>query len=293
MKRSFALLAFVLTAALLSACAAVNVPPASPAVTNTSAESTPTSVATLTPVLTPEPTGEEETGDGYGDAEALNAALAECYSYEIEQADKCRIQVGDNKFYFDTTKPMLLDFATMDVEFPLYCDNKDNGTEFLGTIGYSFKVCGPYIYVESDVLWEDYPGREMTRIVNINDLSVTPFGRDVCICVPDAQGDKVYYNYEIDDCIYVADPSLKDAKKLHIEVPDKDTIEQEAGLSIEDVYVSINITDVSDGWIYFSYNVFDYEGPEYYYGHYRIKTDGSAIEKTDDGQFGDDIEFDD
>lgn len=281
MKKLFALLAFILTVCpVLSACGEVKFPTASPDALNTSAATTPS--PTVTPVVTPEPSDEgDEVEDE--DLEKIHADLQKYYSWEIEEAKKYRVKVGDTEYYFETS--IFLETYPCN-EFPLYKLKDGSWPEYLGTTGFAFQVFNGYIYIQSDMLQEDWPDGTMTRVVNLKDLSVTPLGRNKSIFIP-KQGSNVYYTSVGAGYIYIADASLKHPKELDIAVPNKDIIEHKIGLSVDDVCTIIDITDVKDGWIYFSYWLGYPEGPSYYEGNYRVKTNGSKTEKIGEGQFGD------
>jgi hypothetical protein len=180
--------------------------------------------------------------------------MKDLYSYVIEEADKCCVNVDGTEYFLDTDKLVEMDIVP---EFPLYRIRSGDSPEYLGTTGFAFQVFGDYIYIQSDPLQEDYPDGTLTRVVNLSDLSVTPFDRNVSIFTP-RQWSSVYYTYAIDDNIYIAEPSLKKAKKLHIELPDKDAIKEKTSEYKYDVCKDIMITDVKDGWIYFNYNLFIY-----------------------------------
>ena len=79
---------------------------------------------------------------------------------------------------------------------------------------------------------------------------------------------------------------MERVKEIKIEIPEQDEIEAENG-DIGDLCTDITITNVEDGWIYFYYDVFVYEEGGIYTGGYRIRTDGSGLEKTDEGEFYD------
>lgn len=202
---------------------------------------------------------------------------------EIAAAEACRVQTKDAEYYLDTSKYMLYDY---NMEFPLYSrQNDSNECDYLGTTGYSFQLCGSYIYIKSDIYWEDYPVGEITRIVNLKTRSITPFGYNVDIFIPD-DGDSVYYTIDAEGSIYKADPSLAHPKKYTIEIPETSCVKKEyseSGCLCEDIAT----TGVDDGWIYFYYDAFEYEGPGIYEGNYRIRTNGSGLEKTDEGHFYD------
>ncbi len=82
-------------------------------------------------------------------------------------------------------------------------------------------------------------------------------------------------------------------KELHIKIPDEKIVFEKVGElygnDVRDLAVIVNITKVENGSVYFTYSMFECEGPLYYKGNYRIKTDGSEIEKIGEGKFGDEV----
>lgn len=287
MKRLFVVLVFVLVfCSLFSACEKIKVMPA-PSV---SSSGTPALTPKPTPAATLAPTSEDEEFD-YEDIDKIHEYLLEYYADQIEEAEKYRITVGDTEYYFDTSTFLDMYYP---VEFPLYRLKDGDFPEYLGTTGFAFQVFGDYIYVQSDPLQEDWPDSTLTRVINLKDLSVTPAGRDMYIFTP-KEGNKVYYTYVGWDYIYIADASLKNVKELHIEIPDQKTVEKKVeelcGYDASDLISDVSITDVKDGWIYFTYWLWEYEGSTYYEGNYRIKTDGSKIQPVGEGKFGDEIEY--
>lgn len=268
MKKFIPVLFLVVACCFLTACEIDKAPAVSPVI----------SYNTAAPSLTPSSSPIHKEEYDYEDIENLRSVIKSYYSYAIEEADKYRTKVGDTEYYLDTDKLVEMD---VDPEFPLYRVKEAAWPEYLGTTGFAFQVFGDYIYVQSDSLQEDIPNGTLTRVVNLNDLSVTPFDRNVNLFVPE-QGSNIFYTYSFDDNIYIAEPSLNKAKKLHIEVPEQDIIVEKAGEYIDDICEYISVTEVKDGWIYFDYNAFIYEGESLHEGNYRIKTDGSRIEKTDE-----------
>lgn len=279
MKRLFVILTFVLASCLLlSACGEVQTSAATPTAATTETHAP-------TAAVTAEPTGEDSDELDYDDLDKIHADLKEYYSGYIEEADKCRVKVGDTEYYLDTSKVLEMDVCP---EFPLYMLKDGDLPEYLGTTGFAFQVFGGYIYVQSDPLQEDWPDGVYTRVVDLNDFSVTAIGRNIHITVP-KQGSKVYYTKDADCSIFITDASLKEPEKMLIEIPDKRTVDKKVKESYEydisDLVELVRITNIEDDWVYFNYWMFEPEGGLYYDGNYRIKTDGSEIKKTDEGKF--------
>lgn len=249
----------------------------------------PSASADITPSPSPSPSptdSEDDDSDIVIDPYWVYSELANYYKDQITAADAFKVTIGDTVYYFDTGKFVQMDYG---IEFPLYRKVGDKDPEYLGTTGYEFHVNGQYIYVKSDMEDDESPVMEMTRVIDLSDLSITSAGRDIDIFIP-GSGNRVYYTKEVanSDDIYSADSSLKGSREFHISIPDRSKIEQAIQLSISDINVDIVITDVKDGWIYFSYDVFDLQGPNYYKGNYRVPVSGGRVEKTDTGSYSGD-----
>lgn len=254
---------------LLSACTALQSIPQMHPPTSTPTETLAALETSITP--TPAETPPEEESD---------TEDSEVDDYQLEliaAAEACRITVDGNEYYLDTSKPIGI-YDDWMPEYPLYRNNT-----YLGTTGSTFQYFKNYIYIKSDTLQEDYPVGEMTRVIDLKTGTITPCGRNMDISIPD-EGDTVYYTYDGVSTIFKADASLKNVKEFKIEIPEQDEIEAEFG-DIEELCTDIAITDVKSGWIYFYYDVFYYEGGGIYSGNYRIRTDGTGLEKTDEGEY--------
>jgi len=244
--------------------------PQTPSVTPTptlpqAPSATPAPTASPIPVPTPEPISSEE------------AFLAE----QIAIADACRVQTEDAEYYLDTSQYILFDH---NVEFPLYRRFIDSSiSEYMGTTGYAFQLCDPYIYIKSDVFTDTHPQGELTRVVDLSTGDIRPCNWNMEIFIPD-EGDLVYYTIDTQSAIYAADPSLAQAEEFDIQVPERRDITSRYG-DIGNLYEDITITGVADGWISFQYRVSRRDGTVVYEGGYRVSTDGDGLEKTDDGQF--------
>ena len=252
-----------------------------------SACTAPQSIPTSTPIQTPHaisaatPTNTPSQSTATQEDDPFSWVSEEYNAEQIAAAEACRVQTEDAEYYFDTSVYM---FFWDNLEFPLYRkDNETGWAEYMGTTGFAFQLCGQYIYIQSDVLQEDYPVGEMTRVVDIESGTITPFGRNIDIFVP-SDGGFVYYTFDFGSAVYKANASLEHVKETKIEIPEQDEIKAEYG-DIEELCRDITITDVKNGWIYFYYDVFYYEGEGIYSGNYRIRTDGTDLEKTDEGEF--------
>ncbi len=202
---------------------------------------------------------------------------------QIEAAEKCRVSTQDAEYYFDTDIPIGI-YNDIEPEFPLYrMDKHTDQVEYMGTTGFSFQLCDRFIYIKSDMLQEDWPVGEMTRVVNMDTGVITPLGRNIDIFIPE-DGGYVYYTMDGVSAVYKAVPSLVNAEKFDIQIPDNEEIEDQID-KMDDVCTHISIMNVEDGWVYFLYDVFEYEGSGLYEGRYRVSTNGSRAEKTDNGRF--------
>lgn len=198
--------------------------------------------------------------------------------YHIQQAEKYRVTIDDVEYYFDTDDYIF----DLNLEFPLFKQEKDKWPEYLGTTGFAFQVNGDYIYVQSDVLQEDWPDGTLTRVVNLVDVTIRPVKRNIRIFIPEEE-DRVYYTW-VDNSITVAYPSLETDYVIEVNIPDREKIEEDSGEDLDHYETGISIRRVENGWIYFKCFIFMYEGPGLYEGNYRITTDGRKIEKTDKGE---------
>jgi len=272
------LAALVLT---LSACAVVPedaLPTPTPSIAAAAAQTAPPSVAPATPTPAapsmPAPTATEDNSVWENDS---------YYQEQVAIAEACRVQTEDAEYYLDTSIPVAI-YAPGDYEFPLYRKNLKTGwADYLGTTGFAFQLCGNYIYIESDMLQEDLPNGTLTRVVNLETGVITPIKRNMNIVVPES-GDFVYYTISGISSIYRADPSLEDRTEFVIHIPEEAEIERRYGNRDNYDWI-IAITGVADGWIFFEYYVSEYESDSIYEGSYRIRTDGTGLEKTDAGQF--------
>lgn len=259
---------------LLSACTALQSIPQTPTPTPIH---TPNAISSATPADTPsQPTASREN-------DPFSWVSEEYIADQIAAAEACCKQTETAEYYFDTSAYMIF---WDNVEFPLYKkDIETGGVYYLGTTGYEFQLFGSYIYIKSDIYMEDYPQGEVTRVIDLETGVITPFGRNVNIFIP-SEDDTVYFTYDMVGSIYRADASLIHIRELSIEVPEQDEIE-EACEGMFDVYEDASITNVEDGWIYFLYSTAIYEAGPVYEGNYRIRTDGTGLEKTDEGVFYD------
>lgn len=268
MKR---LICFLLAALflLLSACAAPqSIPPPTPI-------QTPETIITPAPVSTPELETDSPQDDDYL-----------CYDLDaaIATADACRVQTDHSEYYLDTSQYMAFEF---NAEFPLYRKDDDQGwAEYMGTTGYSFQLAGSYIYIKSESVSPEYADGAITRIIDLEDGTITPLDRNLTIYIP-KEGQFVYYTNVVDSSIFKADYSLEDVRQYVIQIPEQATIATKyADIGdFSEFETDVKITNVEDGWIYFYYWVGIYGMYEFYSGNYRIRTDGTGLEKTDEGVF--------
>lgn len=196
--------------------------------------------------------------------------------YYVAAADACRATTADTEYYLDTDQPIWID--AMYPEFPLFQRDIETGwTSYLGTTGVTFELCGQSIFIAGN----SSAGR-ITRHVNLETETVRLLGA-VDVFIP-KEGESVYYTCVFADTIYQADPSLEHITEIEITIPEQDKIEADHG-SFDDLFSETTITDIQDGWIYFYYSVFVAEGDSIYGGNYRIRTDGTGLEKTDEGEY--------
>ncbi len=221
-----------------------------------------------TPAAEPTPTAEESQRDAYFQEQA---AIAEA----------CRIQTEDAEYFFDTSQYFIF---SNNIEFPLYRSFIDsNVSEYLGTTGYYFQLCDPYIYIKSNNYTDEEPQGEITRVVDLTTGDVLPCNWNMDIYIPN-EGELVYYTIDSESSIFAADPSLTDTEEYAIDLPERREITRNYG-DFGYLYKQLTITGVADGWLSFRYKVSKYNGPTVYVGSYRIRTDGTGLEKTDEGQY--------
>ncbi|MEL7603648.1 MAG: hypothetical protein AAGU77_10890, partial [Bacillota bacterium] len=171
--------------------------------------------------------------------------------YFLEQAaiaEACRVQTEDAEYYLDITKPIAI-CSEYEVEFPLYRKDLDNGwAKYMGTTGFAFQLCGDYIYIQSDLLQEDYPRGEVTRVVNLETGAVMPHGWNMDVFIPE-EGSYVYYTVDAVSSIYKADPSLQRVTEYRIEIPEMAEIKAEYADPDWGLCEDITLLSVESGWI--------------------------------------------
>lgn len=208
--------------------------------------------------------------------EKTEPALDEFQTDQIEAAKGYRATIDGSEYYFDTNTFLFGDYF---MDFPLYKD-----WEYMGTTGFAFQENKGYLYVESAISQEDWPDGRMTRSVNTADGTIRMIGRNIDIFIPD-EGENVYYTDLTPDQIFVTKPSLELKDTIDVRIPDLKAIQETSGADLMNYESIINVTDVKDGWVYFRYCIFEYEGSGLYEGHYRISAKGDHVEKTDEGEF--------
>ncbi len=89
--------------------------------------------------------------------------------------------------------------------------------------------------------------------------------------------------------IYITDSACeKKPETIEINIPDAKAVAKEIGNDWNGIYVDID--QVKDGWIYFSYQVSGDRENYYYIGSYRMELSTNKIEKTDEGEYVDENE---
>jgi hypothetical protein len=212
----------------------------------------------------------------------------ERYEEEIASTGRFKITINEYEYFLNTDKTLITEYGP---EFPLYYKISDYGPYYSGITGFDFKACGKYTYFQNDILQDDSPDGRQMNVYNADDGTIDQVGRNIDIFIPPAQ-DVVLFTYSIyryadKNYIYFADPSLKVKKKIRLNLPDNEAVAKKYGNSLNDLCVWITINKVEDNWIYYSYDLFVFEGPGVYLGNYRITLDGKKIEKTDAGKFYD------
>lgn len=205
-----------------------------------------------------------------------------------ETAQACKVTIDGWTYYLDTENPVQV---RDDDEYPLYRENEED-TQYLGTTGFEFLIAGKYIYVKQAVYFGDY-GHWLTRRVDLNGRTSKLVGESWNIFVS-TNPKKLYITDEWDGKILIADYACEHIKTIKIILPDWKQITKkymdaykytEGNVTGDMLGTFINVTSEKDGWIYFECGVEELPNVGVYNGNYRIKTDGSKIEKIDKGDW--------
>ncbi len=280
----------LLLIALLSGCIKIPtetpVPSASPAATPTPTPSpsiSPTPAATPaepeTPVIATTPTPAIKPSPK--PSTALDSEAAE----KQEMFKDMRVTNGEWIYYADWKH---MTHIKEEYECPIRrVKTNGSGDTGLGITGFKFILAGNYIYVYKNLTFGDFGHWETVRMgLNGSNQKKMPYDQ-MDIKVFDG---RIYFDPFNENALYTADSGCEQVKKYTIKLPDEATIIEKMGADYAGYVVFFpDIKEVKNGWIYFNYRLDDTGGMPYYEGNYRMSLDGKTVEKTDKGEFDENL----
>ena len=238
----------VLVAGLLAGCA-------NPASSQPSASSS----ASGTPIPTTPP-----------DTESVSAPLAE--------ADENQVTVDGWTYYLNETDAATVDYGE---DPPLHRKSEDGASdEKLGLRGFAFDVIGEYLYLDSNYADLNENGTQTwytTRMkLDGSDPRKLEYGSMSVRLIP--AGEQKFYFTTIGDCaVYASDFACEDVTPIIFVLPDQSDLDNKLDADRE---MQLDINEVVNGWISFDVIFITKEGIQMYKGTYKIKEDGTGVEKV-------------
>ena len=180
-------------------------------------------------------------------------------------------------YYLDETDAATVNYG----EDPLlHRKSEDGSDEKLGLRGFAFAVIGEYLYLDSNYADLDENGNQTwytTRMkLDGSDQRRMEYGSMSVRLIP--EGEQKFYFTTMGECaIYAADFSCENVTPIIIALPDQSDLDNKLGANKE---LQLDINEIVDGWISFDVVFVTPEGIQMYKGTYKIKEDGTGVEKV-------------
>ena len=192
--------------------------------------------------------------------------------------DEDQFTVGGWVYYLDETDAATVDYGE---DPPLHRKSEDGTSdEKLGLRGFTFDVIGEYLYLDSNYADLDENGTQTwytTRMsLDGSGQRRLEYGSMSVRLIP--EGEQKFYFTTLGDCaVYTTDFACENVTPIIFVLPDQSDLDTKLDADRE---MQLDINEVVDGWISFDVTFITNEGIQMYKGTYKIKEDGTGIEKV-------------